>query len=163
MMRRRANRSNKTDDHLADPIDEDEQEEITRNLEHDASAQMKEINQIFATICAVASVGCLIVAIAVTRDDLTGRIHAVLAAAFHYLARQHSMSSQLNDAVVLGVALLPILLLLTIGADESEIHWSLSLGNLLTGVGVIYLRRENQSTTKAITDLNAAKYRHKSI
>ena len=60
-MRSRANRARRIDEIPDDPLDEDEQEEIAKTLTHDASAQMKELSDIFGIICALAaitSLGC---------------------------------------------------------------------------------------------------------
>lgn len=165
-MRSRANRANRIDEIPADPLDEDEQDEITKTLTHAASVQMKELSDIFGIICALAAIVCLVVAVGVV-SNLSGRMHAVVASVLHYAARHLSLqlgSSQLiMEGVLLAMCLLPILLSWLTDGLNSEIHWSLSLGNLLTTVAAMLLRREQQSTRKAILDLHAAKYRYKSL
>ena len=165
-MRSRANRARRIDEIPDDPVDEDEQEEITKSLTQDASAQMKELSDIFGIICALAAIACLVVAVGVV-GNLRGRMHAVVASVLHYAARQLSSRVESSQVVVegllLGMCLLPGLLSWLADELDSEIHWSLSLGNLLTTVAAMFLRREQQSTSKAILDLHAAKYRYKSL
>lgn len=165
-MKSRANRARGIDEIPDDPLDEDEQEEITKTLSYDASAQMEEIIDFFGIICAFAVMGCLIVAVGVA-SNLSGRMHAVVASLLHYAARHLSCrvegSQLVMEGLLLGMCLLPILFSWLVDEPDSEIHWSLSLSNLLTTVVAMYLRREQQSTSKAILDLHAAKYRYKSL
>lgn len=164
-MRRRTNQGSKIDETPVDLLDEDEQDEITRKLADDASFQLKEMNHAFGIICIIASIGCLAISMLIA-NDILGKAHAALAAVFHYLVGRISTrdrNSHRVDFVVAGVSLLPIVLLSVFETGDSDVHWSLSLGNLLTTVGLILLRRENQTTANSIKDLHNAKYRYKSI
>jgi hypothetical protein len=165
-MRSRNHHARRIDEIPDDPLDVDEQDEITKSLTHEASAQMKELSDIFGIICALAVIGCLIIAVAVVRN-LSGRIHAVVASVLHFAARHLSSraeSSQLvTEGFLIGMCLLPILLSWRDDESDSGIHWSLSLGNLLTTVAAIFLQRDHQSTSRAILDLHGAKYRYKSL
>ena len=164
-MRKRSNQSYKIDETPVDLLDEDEQDEITRTLAKDASVQLKEMVLGFRIICGIASIGCLAIAVLVA-NDIMGKAHAALAAGFHYLVGRISArdtNSHLTDFVLAGGCLLPILLLSVFETSDSDVLWSLSLGNLLTTVGAIFLRRENETTANSIKDLHDAKYRYKSI
>lgn len=165
-MRQRTNRPRNLDEIPDDPLDEDEQDEITKTLTHDANAQIKEMRDIFGVICAFAAIGCLIIAVGIA-DNMWTRAHAIAASVLHYAARRLStrevMYQVIVEGLLVGMSLFPIPFLWLANALHSEIHWSLSVGNLLTTTGVMLLRRENQSTDKAILDLHAAKYRYKSL
>jgi hypothetical protein len=164
-MRRRAKQGNRIDENPVDFLDEDEQDEITRKLAEDASVQLKEMNDVFGIICIIASIGSLAISLLVA-NRILGKAHAALAAAFHYVVGRISArdtNSHLIDAVIAGVSLVPIVLLSGFETGDSDIHWSLSLGNVLTTVGAIFLRREKQATANSIKDLHDSKYRYKSI
>ena len=148
-----------------EPLDEDEQDQITKTLAHDASTQMKEISDIFGVICAFAAIACLIAV--VVADSMRARAHAVVASVLHFAARRLSSNEKSSqfvmEGLLIGMSILPIPLSWLAGALDSEFYWSLSAGNLLTTIGAIFIRREYQSTNKAILDLRSAKYRYKSL
>jgi hypothetical protein len=173
MRRRRTTASDGASAEAADPIDENEQDEIVKNINDDASAQMKEMIQIFGYICLVAAVACVV--LGVTASTKVLGVHAMVASGLHILARylcsSTSATSFWRDAGLLVATVFPMLALFLLlpamslsnyGA-ESEYHLSLTLGNLLTSVTCVFLKRDQNSTAKAISELHASKYSFKSL
>jgi hypothetical protein len=171
-MRRRNPSSLKKPDHDLEPLDEDEQEKVVNELEREASSQIGEMRQIFGGICLIASVGCLVLSI-FTASETTVKIHGIYSSVVHFLAfRLSTLPSNCtsalwkNERLLIALILVPISLLLLWfdkSALDTDLHWSLSICNLLTGLGSIFVGREARNTGKQISDLHASKYRFKSL
>lgn len=173
MRRRRVTTSDGASNEAVDPIDENEQDEIVKQIHEDAAAQMKEMIQIFGYICLVAAVACVVLGFSASVFMLG--VHAMVAAGLHILARYFGSTTRATsfsrDAGLLAAALFPMAMLFLLlpamslsnyGA-ESEYHWGLTLGNLLTSVTSIFLKRDRDSTARAIAELHTSKYSFKSL
>jgi hypothetical protein len=138
-MRRRAKQGNRIDENPVDFLDEDEQDEITRNslercissiegnercIWHHLHHRFNWLSCYFLACCksytgqgTCRTGGCI---------PLRGRANLRTNTNSHHI-----------DAVIAGVSLVPIVLLSGFETGDSDIHWSLSLGNVLTTVGAI--------------------------
>jgi hypothetical protein len=173
MRRRRVTISDGASTEAVDPIDENDQDEIVKKINDDASAQMKEMIQIFGCICLVAAVVCVFLGVTASTKILG--VHAMVAAGLHisaqYFCSATSATSVWRDMGLLVATLFPMAVLFLLlpsmslpnYAAESEYHWSLRLGNLLTSVTAIFLKRDRNSTAKAIAELHTSKYSFKSL
>ena len=174
------------DEPIDEPIDEDDQQELVESLQREAAVQSRFFQNVFGYgIGGMAIVFSLIFPL-LCPDECTaeGTIvtlacgsHSVFSSAVHawsihpFVLKTSSTTTRSPPPpppIIIDVALqvIPILLWLTgflSTKDEDHFHLALLIGNIVTFIGSRLIYWDIQSTEKALENLDAARYKHKSL
>ena len=170
--------ADRSDEH-DEPLDEDDQRELVESLEREAAVQTRFFQDVFAFgIGGIAIVFSLTLPLLCpeecTANDGTKLAcwsHAVVSSgvhawSIHPFLLTRSLTTR-SPSIVIDVMLqvIPIVLWLTgfVSNDEDHFHLALLIGNLVTFFGARLMYWDVESTKKSIEDLDAARYRHKTL
>jgi VIT1/CCC1 family predicted Fe2+/Mn2+ transporter len=171
-MRKRA----ANEQHVADLLDQDEQEELVQSLEQEAQEHAQHVRHLFSVVCWGAMGLAVLVAVFpvlfLGADNWTAVVmHACVSVSLHWLAMKSAviseteLSIQRSDMVLLGLSLLPLLVVVAFlrTMDHVEVHLGLTLSNVLTMAFSYLVRSDASSTHDAVQGLRLSKYKYKSI
>lgn len=154
-----------------EPLDEDEQDQIFNNLEEEVTNQIKQSNR-FATIIGYLAVFLnFVLAVLNPFAEMSVQLwtHATVSSGFHlYCTLRHAIDTTKDnqqDITLIILAIFSCLLLTILGADHPtfDLHFLFFIGNLLTTSFAVWLRRDSMAILHAIQELEAAKYKYKSL
>lgn len=152
-------------------IDEDEQDQIVNTLEEEVTNQINQSNRFASIIGYLAVILNIILAVLNPFAEMNVLLwaHATVSSGFHlYSTLSHAVDTtkdNQHDISLVVLAILSCLLLAILGADHPmfDLHFVLFIGNLLTTSFAVWLRRDSMATLCAIHELEAAKYKYKSL
>ena len=157
-------------------IDEDDQQELIESLQREAAIQSRFFQNIFGFgIGGMAIVFSLIFPL-LCPDECAAEgmgacwSHSVFSSALHAWSIHPFVLKTLSTrspTTIIDVALqmIPILLWLTgfVSRDEGLFHFALLVGNIVTFIGAHLIYWDMKSTETALGNLDAARYKHKSL
>lgn len=162
-------------------LDTDDQEEMIRQLERDAQKQSRFFQSFFSVVGGFGMVVSLFIYPILCQEECSQRIvpcwaHALVSSGAHGLSIKLSQakmnyeeprlpfSSGFFGILIILHVVPPLLWVIGVfDQDVEHFHLGLALGNLVTLVGALLLLWDEQSTRKALNDLNGAKYEHKTL
>jgi hypothetical protein len=162
-----------------EPLDEDDQQDLIESLEREAANQTGFFHAVFGFgIGGMAIVFSLIFPL-LCPDECSAEKGAALACwshalfssglhgwSIHPFALKRSVTTRPPSiAVDIILQAIPIVLWFTgfISKDEDHFHLALLIGNFVTFLGARLMYWDLQSTKRSLEDLDAARYRHKSL
>lgn len=180
----RRRKNDNTTEKVVEPLDEVLQEQQVAQLRQDAQEQMELIHSIFSRVCEGAMFLCLTLGVA--SQDVYCWVHVATAIFLHWsaisIARVDSgTNSSEGYAKYMPVIALISLLVAVFGFAEqtpttttssknpymAEMehlhHLGLAGSNVVTMLGALYLKRDNQATNQQIAALENSKYKYKSL
>lgn len=162
-----------------EPLDEDDQRELLESLEKEAAVQTLFFQAVFCFgIGGMAIVFSLILPLLCTdecsADDgrrLACWFHSAYASGVHawtihpFALKRSLTISPPPIAIDITVQAIPTVLWLTgfVSKDEDYFHLALIIGNVVTLLGARLIYWDMQSTKKVLENLDAARYKYKSL
>jgi TRAP-type uncharacterized transport system fused permease subunit len=155
-------------------MDKDDQDALVESMEDEAWQQTKQFQRFFGFVGGFAVLVSLAYPL-LCQEECSVRwttcwIHSIVSSVNHVCAillsrrNQRSQDFQLLVATIFLVAAPSALWVFGNFAEDVEhFHVGLLVGNLVTFLGALLLRWDIESTSKALDDLNGAKYEHKSL
>lgn len=169
-------------DEKAEPLDESEQNQIVESLEKEAVQGIRQMNFVLMILCRVGILVTIVVVAlesrtATNRPSLLG--HGMFACAMFGFAEKLCAITKKDGFIQISVLvhwIIPLVMAVAPVAYlayehvqtldprvHEELHWGLAVANLVA-IGVsLLVRWDSQSTLRVLSELNAAKYRFKSI
>lgn len=157
-----------------DALDEDDQNELIEEIQREAEAQMKQFQRYFTFIGAIA-IGIALADPLLCQEECEKQtvacwMHSIFSAIMHgaavALARNKRNEQDLHWFLTLfALVVLPMLcwMMDLFHEDIEHFHIGLLLSNMVTFVGCMLLRWDDNSTTNSINDLHSLKYAYKSL
>ena len=162
----------------SDPIDEDEQRELVESLRRDAAVQEMQLFKVYGFgIGGMAIVFSLIFPLLCPDECSTGAAgcwsHAVYSSLTHlYVIHPFVLKNTSTrvlatrmDAVAFLLQAIPIIFWFAgfFSRGEDNFHLILLIGNAISYLGAHLVCWDMQSTLKSIEELDAARYKHKTL
>ncbi|KAL3936847.1 MAG: hypothetical protein SGBAC_007923 [Bacillariaceae sp.] len=157
-----------------DILDEDDQAELVEAVRREAEVQMKQLQLCFTYIgfgaIAIALLDPFLCYEECEQQLVSCWTHSILSAILHggavALARIESNEQDFHLFLLLfALVVIPMIFWVMdfFHEDIEHFHIGLLLSNMVTFVGCILLRWDDNSTFSAIDDLDALKYEHKTL
>ena len=160
-----------------DPLDEQDQQQLIESLEQEAAQQTRQFQLFFSIVGSFAILVALSYPFLCPTECSTKwiscGIHSLYSAINHGLmilsVSRDDINSRAHGRWFYALSLYTIipfaiwLLLANFDLDREHFHLGLIIGNVVTWIGCVLLRWDTTSTRRALDDLHAAKYEHKSL
>jgi hypothetical protein len=162
-----------------EPLDEDDQQELIESLEREAAIQTRFFHALFGFgIGGMAIVFSLIFPLlcpdecaAEKGTALACWSHAVFSSGLHawsihpFVLKRSVTTRPPSIVVDIILQAIPIVLWFTrfVSKDEDHFHLALLIGNFVTFFGARLMYWDVQSTKRSLEELDAARYKHKSL
>ncbi|CAJ1943134.1 unnamed protein product [Cylindrotheca closterium] len=157
-----------------DVLDEDDQSELIEEIRLEAEAQMEQFQRYF-TFIGFGAIAISLVDPFLCQEECEQQItscwsHSIFSAVLHgaavALARNQSNEQDFHWFLILfALVVIPMIFWVMdlFHEDIEHFHIGLLLSNMVTFVGCILLRWDDQSTFTSIDDLHDLKYAHKTL